>query len=95
MTSGSAGAAPRATPAHHQQRRPPDIGTAQFTAFTDPGYAKIAFSIRVEPDRLRPNLVITKTRAATTDACSRRRFAVYCKLIGPCSALIRGCSFGW
>jgi hypothetical protein len=28
----------------------PDIRPAQLTASTDPGYAKIAFSIRVEPN---------------------------------------------
>jgi hypothetical protein len=73
----------------------PDIEPAQFTAFTDPGYAKIAFSIHVEPDGTRRTLVITQTRTATIDARSRRRFAVYCKLIGPCSALIRRLVFGW
>jgi hypothetical protein len=33
--------------------------------------------------------VITETHTATTNARSRRRFAVYFKLIGPISALIR------
>jgi len=66
-----------------------DIGSAQFTAFTDPGYAKIAFSIRVEPYGTRRTLVITETRTATIDARSRRRFVVYWKPIGPFSALIQ------
>jgi len=49
MTSGSADSAPRATPAHHQQRRPPDTGPAQVTAFTDPGYAKITSASASSP----------------------------------------------
>jgi hypothetical protein len=39
--------------------------------------------------------VITETHTATTNARSRRRFAVYFKLIGPISALIRRLVLGW
>jgi hypothetical protein len=52
-------------------------------------------SIRVEPCRTRQTLVITETHTATTNARSRRRFAVYFKLIGPISALIRRLVLGW
>ena len=60
-----------------------------FAAFSDPGYAKVAFSIRARPDGNHRTLITTETRTATTDAFTRRRFAAYWKLIGPFSALIR------
>jgi hypothetical protein len=60
-----------------------------FAAFSTPGYAKVAFSIRADPDGPHRTLVTTETRVATTDPRSRRRFAAYWVLVGPVSALIR------
>jgi hypothetical protein len=60
-----------------------------FAAFSTPGYAKVAFSIRADPDGAHRTRVTTETRVATTDPRSRRRFAVYWVVVGPFSALIR------
>lgn len=55
-----------------------------FTAFDDPGYAKVAFNFRFDDGRLS-----TETRIAATDAHARRRFGLYWLLIRPGSGLIR------
>jgi hypothetical protein len=68
------------TPAHRPE---------EFAEFDAPGYAKIAFNIRVEPYGCDRTLVTTETRTATTDPASRRRFGMYWRLIGPFSGLIR------
>jgi hypothetical protein len=67
----------------------PDVAPEGFAAFNAPGYAKVAFNIRVLPYGRGRSLVTTETRVATTDADSRRRFARYWLVIGPFSALIR------
>ena len=69
--------------------QPLAIGRDDFAAFSDPGYAKVAFSIQAKPYGTHRTLITTETRTATTDAATRRRFAAYWKLIGPFSALIR------
>jgi len=60
-----------------------------FGAFSTPGYAKVAFSIRADPEGPDRTRVTTETRVATTDPRSRRRFAAYWVVVGPLSALIR------
>jgi len=60
-----------------------------FSAFSTPGYAKVAFSIRADPDGPHRTRVTTETRVATTDPRSSRRFAAYWVVVGPVSALIR------
>ena len=65
------------------------VDPESFAAFTTPGYAKIAFSIRADPDGPHSTRVSTETRVATTDPRSRRRFAAYWVVIAPASALIR------
>jgi hypothetical protein len=69
--------------------QPVAVGRDDFAAFGDPGYAKVAFSIRARPYGTHRTLITTETRTATTDAATRRRFAAYWQLIGPFSALIR------
>ena len=69
--------------------QPLAIGRDDFAAFSDAGYAKVAFSIRAKPYGAHRTLITTETRTVTTDAATRRRFAAYWKLIGPFSALIR------
>jgi hypothetical protein len=60
-----------------------------FAAFSAPGYAKIAFSIRADSyDQCRTQ-VTTETRVVTTDPTSRKRFARYWVVVGPLSAFIR------
>ena len=60
----------------------------QFVAFEEPGYAKVAMNFFVEPAEGGTQLT-TETRIMTTDAVSRRRFALYWRVIYPGSALIR------
>ena len=60
-----------------------------FVMFHDPGFVKIAWSVRVEalgPDAC---VVHTETRAVATDAASRRRFALYWAVVSRGTALIR------
>ena len=63
---------------HHRE------GTADFRAFADPGYAKMAMNFRLEGP-----LLTTETRVLLTDAASRRRFRAYWLAIRPFSGLIR------
>jgi hypothetical protein len=41
------------------------VGPESFTAFTTPGYAKVAFSIRADSDGPHRTRVTTETRVAT------------------------------
>jgi hypothetical protein len=68
---------------------------SEFAAFDDPGYTKVAFTIRAEPYGANRTLVTTETRTATTDPVSRRQFAAYWRLIGPFSALMRRLILRW
>ena len=65
------------------------VDRESFAAFSTPGYAKVAFSIRADPDGPHQTRVTTETRVATTDPRSRVRFAAYWVVVGPLSALIR------
>jgi hypothetical protein len=61
-----------------------------FRSFTQPGYARAAWNIAVEPRGPEAARVTTETRVQCTDASSRRVFKAYWALIGPFSGLIRG-----
>ena len=61
----------------------------QFTSFDEPGFAKIAASLRIDPYGNRSSILTMETRVAITDDESRRRFRRYWLLIGPFSSLIR------
>jgi hypothetical protein len=65
----------------------------QFTGFSEPGFAKIATSLRVDPYGKTSSILTMETRVAITDSTSRRRFRRYWVLIGPFSALIRRMAF--
>jgi len=60
------------------------IDAADFAAFDEPGWAKVAFNFRAEGGRLS-----TETRIRATDPDSRRKFGRYWRLVMPGSALIR------
>ena len=62
---------------------------AQFRTFGEPGFAKIATSLRVDPYGNDSSIVTMETRVAITDDTSRRRFRRYWLVIGPFSSLIR------
>jgi len=61
----------------------------EFVPFAEPGYAKAAVNLRVEPRGPDACLAETETRVATTDESARRRFARYWRIVGPGSGFIR------
>ena len=69
----------------HFRSLPPD----EFAAFSEPGFAKIAWTIRAEPLGPRTSRFYTETRVATTDGESRKRFRRYWTVVSPGIRLIR------
>jgi len=65
------------------------IPPGEFTAFREPGYVKIAWTLRAEPLGERESVFHTETRVATTDAESRSRFRKYWSFVAPGVELIR------
>jgi hypothetical protein len=61
----------------------------EFAAFQEPGYAKIAWTLAVEPRGPGSSLFRTETRVATTDPSSRERFRRYWSVFSPGILLIR------
>ena len=61
---------------------------ADFAAFAEPGWAKVALDFRASstPDGSR---LQTETRVYLTDAASRRRFACYWLVVRPFSGAVR------
>jgi hypothetical protein len=64
---------------------PPD----EFAAFNEPGFAKIAWTMRAEPIGPNTSLFYTETRVATTDTDARRRFRRYWTMVSPGVRMIR------
>jgi hypothetical protein len=69
---------------------PPD----QFAGFTEPGYVKIAWTIRAEPINTTRSVFRTETRAIATDATARARFRRYWALLSPGIIMIRWAVLG-
>ena len=65
------------------------LATQEFAAFDEPGYAKIAWTLAVEPTGPATSIFRTETRVITTDPQSRRRFRRYWSLVSPGVVLIR------
>ena len=61
----------------------------EFAAFHEPLYAKIVWTIGVEPDSHGGSVFRTETRVMTTDAEARRRFRRYWTMVSPGVVLIR------
>jgi hypothetical protein len=61
---------------------------ADFTAFTEPGWAKLALGFHASPASGGSRLE-TETRVYLTDAASRRRFACYWLVVRPFSGAVR------
>lgn len=61
----------------------------EFAAFSEPGFVKIAFTLRADPVGERASIFRTETRAVATDAEARRRFRRYWSMVSPGVALIR------
>jgi hypothetical protein len=64
---------------------PPD----EFAAFHEPGYVKIAWTLRADPAGNSRSAFCTETRAVATDAESRKKFRRYWAFLSPGIILIR------
>lgn len=60
-----------------------------FARFSEPGFAKIAWTLAVEPIDEATCRFVSETRVATTDAASREKFRRYWALMSPGIRLIR------
>ena len=65
------------------------IPATQFAEFREPGYVKIAWTLRADPIGPHDSLFHTETRVATTDPATRRRFRRYWSFVAPGVELIR------
>jgi hypothetical protein len=61
----------------------------EFEAFVEPGYVKIAWTLRADPLNGEQSLVRTETRAAATDPIARAKFRRYWAFSSPGIILIR------
>ena len=69
---------------------PPD----QFAAFSEPGYIKIAWTLRAESIGTTDSIFRTETRAVATDAVARTKFRRYWAFLSPGIILIRWAILG-
>jgi len=67
----------------------PDSFRAFFVTTNHPGFASAAMNFRIEDAGPAACTLTTETRVYATDASTRRRFALYWRVIDPGSALIR------
>jgi hypothetical protein len=65
------------------------LAPEEFAEFNEPGYAKIAWTMAVEPTGPDTSIFRTETRVITTDPESRRRFRRYWSMVSPGVGLIR------
>ena len=65
------------------------VPPARFADFAEPGYVKIAWTLRAEPTGPSACVFSTETLAIATDSESRRRFRRYWALLSPGIRLIR------
>ena len=65
------------------------LAPEDFAAFREPGYAKIAWTLVVEPRDAGESVFRTETRVATTDPGSRARFRRYWSVFSPGIRVIR------
>jgi hypothetical protein len=65
------------------------VPRGEFEAFRVPGYVKIAWSLRAEPDGDDRTMFHTETRVSTTDPAARDQFKRYWSYVAPGVELIR------
>ncbi|MFN0103917.1 MAG: hypothetical protein ACKV2U_17765 [Bryobacteraceae bacterium] len=65
------------------------IPPGEFANFHEPGYAKIAWTLRADPIAATGSIARTETRVATTDPVARAKFRRYWSLVSPGILLIR------
>jgi len=61
----------------------------EFAAYSEPGWVKIAWTLRADPLGATASIARTETRAATTDPAARAKFRRYWSLFSPGIGLIR------
>jgi hypothetical protein len=61
----------------------------EFEAFHEPGYVKIAWTLRADPIDAAKSVFRTETRVATTDPTSRAKFRRYWAFLSPGIKMIR------
>ena len=61
----------------------------EFAAFAEPGYVKIAWTLRADPIGPSQSIFRTETRAIATDTVARDKFRRYWAMVSPGVALIR------
>lgn len=66
----------------------------EFAAFNEPGYVKIAWTLRADPLTDRESIFRTETRAIATDAMARAKFRRHWSWLSPGIILIRGAMLG-
>ncbi|HEY5187184.1 MAG TPA: hypothetical protein VIM19_20330 [Actinomycetes bacterium] len=66
----------------------PPVAPAEFASFDRPGFAKIAFSLLVQPYGVASSILTMETRVVLTDPGSRRPFGRYWRLVEPSVRLI-------
>jgi hypothetical protein len=67
---------------------------AQFAAFRRPGWAKIVWTLEVDPAGEERSVFRTQTRVATTDPAARKRFRRYWSTVSPGILLVRQQALG-
>ena len=65
------------------------IPAGDFAAFGEPGYVKIAWSLRAEPIDNARSIFHTETRVCTTDPTARQHFRRYWSFVAPGVEVIR------
>ena len=61
----------------------------EFANFREPGYVKIAWTLRADPINPQNSIARTETRVTTTDTLARTKFRRYWTLVSPGVILIR------
>ena len=70
------------------------VPAEEFARFDEPGYVKIAWTLRADPIDATHSRFSSETRAVATDAAARTRFRRYWALFSPGMILIRWLTLG-
>jgi len=70
------------------------VAPDEFAAFQEPGYVKIAWTLRADPAGAETSVFRTETRVVSTDAGARSKFRRYWSFLSPGIILIRRLSLG-
>ena len=70
------------------------LSAEAFSAFRDPGYVKIVWTLRADPVDNATSIFRTETRVVSTDPEARAKFRRYWSCFSPGMALIRWGSLG-